>query len=386
MLQIQSILVYTLLAILMFAFSKKAIGGSRYYHIIPILLFILVFGFRYSVGVDWENYREIYEVELSDMSFPEMLETRYEIGFLIIVYVCHMLQLPTYMLFVCTAALQIILLYIAFKDELEILPYVYLTLIFSGIAIQSFCNVMRQDIAFCIFLIAIKYAIEHRIIPYILFCLLAFCFHKSAVVLLPMYFLWIRRGSIFNRPLVQIMIFACCLMASFINPIQTLLEYVENLITLVGYEDYTDHVMDMQTNAIFGPLRIALILAHIAIIAFSKRLKEYYKNPLFNCFYDLYFIGICCYFFFLGNMLFSRITLYFTNFTFIMFGYVLHYFIKAPKTYSHVFGLLFVSLSLFTSYASLILNCTNSTDAYVSYFQEDLHNLKDTQRTNMLSK
>ena len=59
----------------------------------------------------------------------------------------------------------------------------YLTLIFSGIAIQSFCNVMRQDVAFCIFLCAIKYAKERRIIHYILLCALAFCFHKSAIIL-----------------------------------------------------------------------------------------------------------------------------------------------------------------------------------------------------------
>ena len=82
----------------MFAFARKANGTSNVYNYIPILLFTLVFGFRYSVGVDWENYREIYEVELTGMSFAEMLETRYEIGFIVIVYLCHLLQLPTYML------------------------------------------------------------------------------------------------------------------------------------------------------------------------------------------------------------------------------------------------------------------------------------------------
>ena len=46
----------------MFAFARKANGTSNVYNYIPILLFTLVFGFRYSVGVDWENYREIYEV------------------------------------------------------------------------------------------------------------------------------------------------------------------------------------------------------------------------------------------------------------------------------------------------------------------------------------
>jgi hypothetical protein len=370
----------------MFAFSKKANDSSNCYNYIPILLFILVFGLRYSVGIDWENYRNIYEEELRGMSLRELLETRYEIGFIAIVYFCQQLQMPVYMLFVCFSAIQIFFLYKAFKDDKDVLPYVYLTFIFTGIAVQSFCNVIRQDIAFCIFLWAIKYVKEHRLIPYVLLCGLAICFHKSAIILLPIYFVWIRRDAIFNRPLIQILIFACFIMASFLHPVQTLLEYVNNLIILVGYEDYTEHVMDLKTSSVFGPIRIALILAHIAIIFVSKRLKDYYNNPLFNRVYDLYFIGICCYFLFLGNMMFGRITLYFTNFTFIMFAYALYFFVKSPKTYANVIGLMFVSLSLFVSYASLIHHCTKSTDAYVSYFQKELHSIKDMQRATMFSK
>ena len=116
MLQIQTILVYTLLTIVMYVFSRKAYTTQRKgYQILPIIAFILVFGLRYSVGVDWDNYRSIYEEELYGMSFSEMLETRYEIGFIIIVHLCQYLQLPTYMLFVFFSAIQIIFLYKALR-------------------------------------------------------------------------------------------------------------------------------------------------------------------------------------------------------------------------------------------------------------------------------
>ena len=75
MFQIQSFFVYTLLAILMFVLAKKAEDSYKFYNWLPIICFTIIIGLRYSVGVDWENYRAIYEEELKYMSFAQMLET-----------------------------------------------------------------------------------------------------------------------------------------------------------------------------------------------------------------------------------------------------------------------------------------------------------------------
>ena len=352
---------------------------------IPVIAFILVFGLRYSVGIDWENYREIYEEELFGMTFKEMLETRYEIGFLSIVYLCYIFQLPTYMLFVCLAAIQIIFLYLALKEDHGVLPYVYLAFIFSGIAIFGFCNVMRQNIAFCIFLYALKFVRDRKFIHYVLFYALAFCFHKSVIILLPCYFIWSIKSAIFNRPITQISIFIASIIMSLSNPIQHIFEYLESIIILMGFEGYIDSVEDLTTNSYIGPTRITLILAYLIIFYHSQDIKQFFSSKLFNQFYDLFFIGACCYFIFLGNMMFGRITQYFTNFSFIIFGYALYYYIQQPKTRTTLIGIAAISLSLFTSYSNLIVKCDKNTDGYVSYFQKDLHRQKDMQRTIMLN-
>ncbi|MBQ8386444.1 MAG: EpsG family protein [Paludibacteraceae bacterium] len=384
MFQLQTILVYTLLAIIMYIFAQKASLTQRAsYHIVPIIAFILVFGLRYSVGIDWENYRAIYEEELYGLSFSEMLETRYEVGFLFIIYLCHLFQLPTYMLFVCIAAIQIIFLYLALKEEHGILPYVYLAFILSGIAIQGFCNVMRQDIAFCIFLYALKYVKKDKIIKYFLLCALALCFHKSAVILFPICFLWVRKNSFFSNQSIQCILFLACVFLPFLNPVEYILNISNDLIVAVGYEDYIESTLDLTTNNKIGLTRIIMIIAHLTIILNSKNIKAFYDNNMVNKIYDLYFIGICCYFLFLGNMMFGRITLYFTNIAFIMNGYALHYLIQQSKTVKHLAILSIISLTLLTSYASMLYNCTKNTDAYVSYFQEELHVIKDNQRSNM---
>ena len=386
MIILQTVFVYTLLACLMFFFAKKAEEKDKpILHLLPIIIFTLIIGLRYCVGIDWENYRAIYEEELKYMSYAQMLDTRYEIGFVTIVYLCHLFQLPTYMLFVCFAAIQIIFLYLALKEERGILPYIYLAFILSGIAIQGFCNVMRQDVAFCIFLYALKYVKRDKIIKYFLLCALAVCFHKSALILFPLCFIWIRRNSLFNNQLVQCTLFLACVFLPFLNPVEYILSVLNDLIAAMGYEDYVDSALDLTTNSKIGPTRLMMIITNIVIILNSKNIKSYYENTLVNKIYDLFFIGICCYFLFLGNMMFGRITLYFTNVAFIMYGYSLHYWLQT-KTSKHIISIGIISLMLMVSYSSLLFNCTKNTDAYVSYFQEELHIVKDQQRKTMLDE
>lgn len=385
MIILQTAIVYTLLAFLMFFFAKKAeVAEKHIFHLLPIIIFTLIIGLRYSVGIDWENYRAIYEEELKDMSYVEMLDTRYEIGFVTIVYLCHLFQLPTYMLFVCFAAIQILFLYLALKEERGILPYVYLTFILSGIAIQGFCNVIRQDVAFCIFLYALKYAKRDEFIKYLLLCALAVCFHKSAVILFPVCLIWIKRDGFFRNTMAQCILFFACIFLPFLNPVEYILNMLNNLIAMMGYEDYLETALDLATNKKIGPTRISMIIANFVIILNSKNIKEFYNNTLVNKIYDLFFIGICCYFLFIGNMMFGRITLYFTNVTFVIYGYVLYYLRQQPKTARHTIAIGVMSLMLLVSYSSLLFNCTKNTDAYVSYFQEELHTVKDLQRKTML--
>lgn len=393
MLILQSIVVYTLLTLFMFAFAKRATVAEQHkvlLNAIPIILFTLVFGLRYSVGVDWENYREIYEEEMTGMSsLGEMIQnSRLEIGFILIVYICKVLSFPTYMMFVICSFIQILLLYCAFKDEDNILPYVYLTFMLSGIAIYGFTNVIRQDIAFCFFLCAIKFAKNQRIVPYLLLCSCALCFHKSALIIFPCYLLWIKREDFFHRPLIQIIAVFSCFLFQFLNPIGYILGEFSDFITILGYEDYIESAEDMATNNQLGITRLTKLFADLIIVFSSNDIKKYYNSPLLNRMYDLFLIGVCCSYLFLGNMMFLRISLYFTNFQFIVYAYALLYFFSKEirqLAFRKIMSFI-VCLSLISSYASTIYNSENSTSAYVSYFQTDLHYIKDMQRESMLFK
>lgn len=385
MLHLQTLLVYSLLGLLMFFFARKAENATNWlktiYNILPILLYTIVIGLRYSVGVDWENYRETYE-SIHNFTFSEMLELRFEIGFTCMLFLCDFFNAPVYTLFTIIAFFQILLLHNAYKDEKN-MPYIYLAFILSGIAIQGFCNLLRQDIAFCIFLIALKSSTKHKFLHYIFICAIAVCFHKSALILLPLYFLWVRRSCFFSNIFIQYGLLLICILSSFLEPVKFFSLYITDILTFIEYDNYVDVLNELKTNNIWGVTRYFILAANIVIITISNNMKRFYESELLNKSYDLYFIGICCYFLFMGNMMFGRITLYFTNFLFIIYGYALYYFIKQVYSLQNIIRQGIVSAMLVISFASLIYNCTRNTDAYVSYFQEELHPIKDNLRSNM---
>lgn len=378
MLTIQTILVYSLLASGMFLFSKrKKTSLVSIHQLVPILLFIFIFGLRYNVGIDWENYQQIYEDELAGMTFQEMLlSTRYEIGFLFIVFLCHSFNLSIYVFFSLLAAIQIIFIYYAFRDEKNnVISYIYITLILTGIATQGFCNVIRQNIAFCFFLYAIKFIANKKFVPYFLFCLLACCFHKISVILFPIYLLHRCKQSAFHNTLIQYALLILCLILSLSNTLPINFTKFNNIYAILGFDHYSE--FELKTYK-YGITTIVYFITNLTVILYSNKLKEFYNSTKFNIIYDLYFIGICCSLLFVGNMVLQRTALFFTNMLFIMYGYVLSFCVLNKKSYFKLYAA--IIFALVTSFTSMIYHCQETTDAYVFSFQEELHQLKDMQR------
>lgn len=390
MLYIQTIIVYTLLAVLMCYGAYRSQANSRSAKLwgwIPVFLFTLVFGLRYGVGVDYNNYLEIYEDTECYSSFMEILENeRYEPGFTLLLYLCHYFNAPVYVLFSAMAFLEIFLLYKAFKYEGNILIYIYATLIFTTIGISSFMNIIRHIVAFCFFIYSIQYIRDNKLIKYWICCLFAFTFHKSAVILFPLYFIWIKRKGFINRPFAELIVILICFSLSIFPQWQHVMHMFNNLIILIGYEKYIDIADEMIVNSKIGITRLFTLATTIVIILNSRHIKNYFQSDLLNILYDIYIIGICLEYVFMGSMLLQRIIVYFTHTQFIIIAYALNYFYKTRKqSFSQLTKYAFVVFFLFIVYSAYIFNCLNNTGAYVSYYQTELHNVKDNQRENMIN-
>lgn len=390
MLYIQSIIVYTLLALLMCYGAYRSQGYSRSAKLwgwVPIILFTLVFGLRYGVGVDYNNYLEIYEETEYYETFSQILDNeRYEPGFSLLLYICHYCNAPVYILFSAMAFLEIFLLYKAFKEEGDILIYIYATLIFTTIGISSFMNILRHIVAFCFFIYSIQYIRDNKLIRYWICCLLALVFHKSAIILFPLYFVWIKRKGFFKQPLTELIVVLVCFALSVVPHWQEVMHMFDNLIILMGYENYIDIADQMIVNSKMGITRLFTLAATIVIILNSNRIKDYFQSDLLNILYDMYIIGISLGYIFMGSMLLERIIVYFTHTQFIIIAYALCYFYKTRKqSISQLTKYAFVVLFIFVVYSAYIFNSLHNTGAYVFYFQTELHDIKDSLREDMIN-
>lgn len=392
MLIYQSFIVYTILTVLMCYCAYRSQGSAktaRLWGWIPILLFTLVFGLRYGVGIDYNNYWDIYDYT-EDYTLSDLWEyERFEYGFSWILALCHHFDEPVYIFFSIIAFLQIYFLYKAFKDEGDILIFIYLTLIFSGIAMLSYMNIMRQIIAACIFLFSLRYIRDNQPIRYWLCCLLALTFHKSAILLFPLYFIWIRKKSLLNRPLIEFGMVFFSLILMYVTDWLGILHRFDNLIALLGYDVYMDEADTMMNGGgrAIGLFDLIEFAIYSMIILNSRQMKEYFKSDIFNILYDIFIVAVCLGYIFKGSMLLGRLIVYFTNTQYIVVAYALSYLYHTQKqNNTQFFKYLFIVLFVVMQYGRFTYYCEQNTGAYVSYFQTNLHTLKDNLREETLEK
>ena len=392
MLYIQTILVYAILAFCMYKgayLSAQNTQLSKLWAWIPIIAFTLVFGLRYGVGIDYFNYEGIYEYLYHYDSLSEAIEdSKLEDGFLAIMYLCsNVLKLPAYGLFTIIAFLQIYLLYRTFKDEGNVLGYIYIVLILTSTCVGSFMNIMRQEIAICLFFYSLKYIIDDKPIQYWIICIVAFYFHHSAIILFPLYFLWIRRKSLFNNPTIELVILLLFFLSSLFTQWQSILHLFDNTISWIGYVDYLDRADKLVSGGDIGIMTIFTLLVNCLIVLNSKQLKAHYNSNLLNILYDLYFIGVCLSYLFMGSMLLGRIIAYFSHAGFILLGYTLYYLRQVRKQQTtYMVHYMVVIIFIVFSFGILIRDCRINTAAYVSVFQTELHTEKLNSYEDMIQK
>lgn len=355
---------------------------------IPILLFTIVFGLRYGVGIDYNNYLDVYEWT-DDYSYPELIEKeRFESGFLLITYICHFLDMPPYIFFSIFSFLQIFIIYETFKNEGNTLIFIYLTLLLSGVAALTYASIIRQIVAACIFLYSLKFVCDNKLLKYWLCCFIAFTFHHSALILFPLYFIWIRKKGILNNPFYEMVILILCVCSVFITGWQSLITKFDNFAILLGYEGYIDRAESLISGGgrSFGFYNIFELAVFSIIVINSRNLKDYFNTPLFNIIYDVFYIGTCLAYIFKGSLLLDRMIIYFTNTQYIMIAYLLNYLYQNKmRSYAHFLKYSFLILFICMQYGRFIYYGEQNTGAYVSYFQSDMHQIKDNLREDALS-
>lgn len=358
---LQSIIVYGFLTIFMMMFSNISARlqerNVKSLFKVEIFFFIMIFaiicGLRYDVGVDYFSYLGSYD---DITKYNDSESVKFEIGFKSMMLILSALNAHFFWFFFITSLVQIYFISKAFKEEKRVLPHLSFVLMTGGIYF-TLMNEIRQGIVVCIFLFATRFILERNLIKYLLCFLLSYTIHKSALIFIPIYFIFRIDKDFFKNTKIQLIALLMAVVLSSFNVWTYWLSYIEKIIVFAGYDNSYGSISERM--ALFeheyskGARYYFPVLINIIIILYSRRMKSYFEPKKFRLFYNIYFIGAITNFLFYNNTLMQRPVRFFTFFQLIMTSYLFLYLWKNKQRnkYNFLAFIFLVMLHLIIFYA-----------------------------------
>lgn len=177
---------------LLFVSSKQKMLGRKEYVFLSVsfltLMFFHVFVDTYSVE-DLYRYEDTYK-RICNLSFSNALELDVHFDYMWVVFnklATFVTGDFTFLLFLY----NIILLGTVYLISNKYSPYMPVSIIiFIVLSYEQSLFVLRQYLAIAIVLWTIPCIINKKLLPYIGLCVAAYFFHKSAIIWIPLYFLY----------------------------------------------------------------------------------------------------------------------------------------------------------------------------------------------------
>ena len=371
MIIIQTFLIYILLYLILYGQSKRSeFNNSLNPILFALSVYSVIFGLRYGVGTDHLSYLEAYN-EASNGT----VENNIEIGFAMITNTMAKIGVPSFIYFTILAFIPIFLVYKSEENTKVIYRYLSFVFVFGCIWL-TYNNGLRQVIAFAIWVYSLQYIIKKKAVIYFILILLAMSFHKSAVILLPIYFIYhFTRKEWFSNVWKQI---GCVIIAAVLGQLnfpQRFSAFIDRVLIATGYGAYLDdyyHQMVVKENIEnIGLGFIIILLINIANIIHSEKVKLTINDSKITFIYNLYFIGVIVFYLFNSSLIINRINMYFYGFSFIFSAYVLYY-LKISGKQIPLITLVAIYILLFVGY---LYRMFDNDSAFSFIWQEDLYGL-----------
>ena len=218
---------------------------------------------------------------------------------------------------------------------------VYLPIVmFGGISYLDLMNAIRQMIAACIFIYAIRFILQRNLCKYAMTLVVASLFHHSSLMLIVIYFIP-PSFDVSGRRWVLLSTYMACFVIGLTPQFGNLIRYLEATVAMVGYDSYVDRISVilnetyMQEAKSFGPMQLSYFLSGIAMIWYGPRLGSRYSDsiPAFRLWYILAIVYSCGYFL-VGNVshLMLRPLMYFSLFQTIILALLLYDLIESEES------------------------------------------------------
>lgn len=329
---------------------------SNEFVLIILCTFFLFFGLRsHTTGVDTPSYIRFYEsFRLTGTFEKENIEPAFK--WLTIAY--NSFNIPTWVFLGTFGIIQIGFVLLSIRNQHFLYPYVCAYIILGPIFLL-WANGMRQCLVACIFLYAINFIEKRRLLKYLIIILAGTLMHKSAFILIPMY--WILEYKLYPKN-KYIRIFFL-IISVFIGSSKSWISNVEiisNGLTLLGYDGYSDNLdllLAEDQEMSFGPSRISLLIVTGWVIYMTPQIIHKLCLPKkFEAYFSLYFTGSCFYNIFANTShIFLRPIEYLTVTSIVLVPLLLYYLIKRKLQFlSLIYGFLIYWYSTYVSIKAFI--------------------------------
>lgn len=309
--------------------SKRSVFFS-WEVVIPILVFSAIAAIRYDVGVDHLAYLNRYlkvmilgKLDNSDTTeplFQWITVSMANLGFHFSFY------------FGVFAFLQILFIYYAFKNEQYLYQYLGLTII-AGVTFYTWMNGMRQSVVTSIFIFLIYYIRERKLLIYLCWVGVCYFIHKSALLLIPLYFFLYPNKIYIKNRVLQIVLLCVGILLSTQYIWVDLLDRFDILVDYTAFKNNysSERILNELKDIKFGPRKIIDIIITISVILKSKKMSNLYVSTNFNRFYNLFFWGEILLLIGSGSNTILRILYFFNCARPILYSYLL-YFLQKNKS------------------------------------------------------
>ncbi|MGM9843462.1 MAG: EpsG family protein [Muribaculaceae bacterium] len=334
--------------------------------IASILLFAVVCGVRYNVGVDNLGYIKQY---VYAQEHGTVLRQDFEPLFAWVQMSMANFGFHYSVFNGFWAAIQITFIYYALRNDKKYLPYVALMIVLSPIYLK-WMNGVRQCVVECVFFFLIEYIEKKQMWKYMLGVFLCSFIHSTAILLVPMYFIF-QKPFYFKRWWVRIAIFLLCTYFGSQTGWFKSMMGVTDILEFIGYDRYADRMEYITTNLHeakdWGPEKVGLFILDImAIIIAPTFIKKYKLGKRFDIYYCAFFWGACGFRLFYDlSHLFYRIFAYYYDFYIIVIPISIYYLHKEKRIALFAFMAFLAYFSTF--YRSVKCGLTNNLESWELY-------------------
>lgn len=237
-----------------------------------LLMITLFFGLRFNVGVDYMSY---YNNCFNNAYLKPQKGTGeiFEPGFQLFYRIIDYFNFPPWAFFILTGFILNSFLYEAIKENSENYFFSIFVYFANGIFFNTL-NALRQFIAVMIVFWGYRYCVRRNFIKWAVTIFIAATIHKSAIMIVPIYFFVNHR---YKKVTINILIIIAILLKQFNTG-----EILKSIISLFPppYNGYA-FALDLLKNT--GSGIISYLLAVIVFILNN------YENTIFNRKYNVFF-------------------------------------------------------------------------------------------------